>query len=111
MNHERLDCYRKLVELAPKLQKITSCLPTGHYYLADQLKRALASSILNLAEGNAKFGPKERRRFFLTSRASLAEVSAIIDILQVFNLISSMLAIEYKKEVIQIYAMISNLKS
>lgn len=109
MNHEKLNCYRGLIELAPKLQSIVNKLPTGYAYLADQLKRALSSSILNLAEGNAKYSKKERRRFFLTSRASLAEIASILDVLKVFNLISSANTSEYKNELRKCYAMISNL--
>ncbi|MBI2092577.1 MAG: four helix bundle protein, partial [Deltaproteobacteria bacterium] len=60
--------------------------PRGLGYLADQLKRAMASVVLNLAEGNARRSQTERRRFFEVSRASLAEVSACIDLMQAFGL-------------------------
>lgn len=109
MNHEKLFCYQGLINLAPKLQKVISQLPIGYSYLADQFKRAYASGILNLAEGNAKYSPKERRRFFLASRGSLAEVPAILDILKVFDLLSEQKANEYKSELGKYYAMISNL--
>ncbi|MBI2341845.1 MAG: four helix bundle protein, partial [Deltaproteobacteria bacterium] len=39
-----------------------------------------------LAEGNARRSQVERRRFFEVSRASLAEVSACIDLMQAFGL-------------------------
>ena len=74
--------------------------------MADQLKRALASSILNLAEGNAKYSPKERRRFFLASRGSIA---AIVDVLAIFDLVSGQKTLEYKSDLGKYYAMISNL--
>ena len=109
MFHEKLHCYQGLIGLAPKLQKIVMQLPTGYSYLGDQLKRALASSILNLAEGNAKYSPKERRRFFLASRGSIAEIAAILDVLEVFNLISGQSNLDYKAELGKYYAMISNL--
>ena len=109
MFHEKLICYQGLVGIAPKLHKLAVSLPTGYNYLADQLKRALASAILNLAEGNAKFTPKERRRFFITSRGSIAEVAAILDVFEVYNLISEKISLEYKKELGKYFAMISNL--
>ena len=109
MNHEKLHCYRGLIEIAPELQKVAKRLPTGHYYLSDQLKRALTSSILNLAEGNAKYSKKERRRFFLTSRASLSEIAAIIDVLVIFNLLSEDKGKNFKNRLRKYYAMISNL--
>ncbi|MBI2342367.1 MAG: four helix bundle protein [Deltaproteobacteria bacterium] len=46
----------------------------------------MASVVLNLAEGNARRSPTERRRFFEVSRASLAEVAACIDLMQAFGL-------------------------
>ena len=109
MQHEKLHCYQGLIEIAPKLQRIVTHLPTGYHYLADQLKRALSSSILNLAEGNAKYSPKERRRFFLASRGSVAELAAILDVLAIFDLVSKQKTLEYKSDLGKYYAMISNL--
>lgn len=109
MNHERLHCYQGLIEIAPQLQKIAKRLPYGYGYLSDQLKRALSSSILNLAEGNAKYGDKDRRRFFTTSKGSISEIAAILDVLVVFNLLSSVKANENKNKLRKYYAMISNL--
>ena len=109
MQHEKLHCYQGLIEIAPKLQRIVAHLPTGYHYLADQLKRALASAILNLTEGNAKYSPKERRRFFLASRGSIAEMAAVLDILVIFDLVSEQRAREHKSDLGKYYAMISNL--
>lgn len=49
----------------------------------------MASVILNLAEGNARKSATERRRFFDISRASAIEVSACVDLMHVFRLIST----------------------
>jgi len=109
MNHEKLYCYQGLLEIAPHLMKTLKKLPLGYSYLAAQLKRALSSSILNLAEGNAKISQKERRRFFLTSRASIAEICAVLDIFVIFNFLSLSEACKYKLKLGKLYAMISNL--
>ena len=50
------------------------------------MKRAIASIVLNTAEGNSRKSTIERRRFFEVARASSAEVSACIDLMQVFRL-------------------------
>ena len=64
MFHERLECYGLSVQLAEGLSKDVAAWPRGFGYLADQLRRAMASVVLNIAEGNAKAGQMERRRFF-----------------------------------------------
>ena len=51
-------------------------------YVKDQLMRAASSVALNLREGSAKPGPKDRRRFYLIAFASLREVQAITDLEQ-----------------------------
>lgn len=52
---------------------------------------AMASSVLTLAEGNAKrrSSRAERRRFFEMSLGSLAEVGACLDLAHAFGLIGS----------------------
>lgn len=88
MLHEKLECYRRAVSLAEELSKKVATWPKGYGYLTDQLRRAMASVVLNLAEGNARKTQNERRRFFEISRASVAEVGACIDLAFAFGLIA-----------------------
>ena len=62
-------------------------LPRGYGYLADQLRRASTSIILNFAEGNGKKGFKERQRFFRIAKGSLYEVAAVYDVALSFGFI------------------------
>ncbi len=110
MNHERLKGYELLLDFAKKLPDMLKRLPRGNAYLEDQIKRALSSAILNLAEGNGRYGIKERNRFFDISLASIAEVASVIDIFVVYGYISKITGIESKNHLRRAYSMIRKLK-
>ncbi len=110
MLHERLDCYRESIKLAKELGGISGGWPRGYGYLVDQLRRAMASVVLNLAEGNARMGKGERKRFFQISRASLAEVAACIDLAAAFSLIPARAVMENKELIDRISRMLYRLK-
>lgn len=78
-NHQRLKCYQLALEVAKRMPNLVAHWPSGSGYLQDQLKRAICSVLLNIAEGNGRISPKDRRRFFDIARASAAESSAAIE--------------------------------
>jgi len=84
--------------------------PRGYYYLSDQLKRALSSIVLNIAEGNARRSSLERKRFFDISMASSSEVSSIIEIATAYNLIDQSRSIYYQDLLLQIYKILYKLR-
>lgn len=106
MLHEKLECYKRSVSLAEELCKEGAKWPRGLGYLFDQLKRAMASTVLNLAEGNARRSQTERRRFFEVSRASLAEVSACVDLIKAFGLINNNKTQMFKSSICEISKML-----
>jgi len=110
MNHQRLKCYAKLLDLAKRVPQLVVQVPRGEGYLIDQFKRALSSAILNLAEGNGRSSARERRRFFDISLASIAEVSSVIDLMQAYGYLRSRAGSEWQNELRISYAMIMNLK-
>jgi len=57
-------------------------------YVIDQLGRASFSVPLNIAEGSGKFSKRDRKNYFTTSRASLFECVAVLDILNDYDKIS-----------------------
>lgn len=90
MNHEKLKCYKELVSIAEEVARRVTRWPKGNSDLIDQLRRAMTSSVLNLAEGNGKRASRaERRRFFEISLGSIAEVAAALDLAHVFGLIDT----------------------
>ena len=106
MLHEKLECYKRSVNLAEALSKDGAKWPRGYGYLTDQIRRAMASVILNLAEGNSRLSQTERRRFFEISRASLAEVSACVDLMRAFGLTNIATAETFKATLCDISKMI-----
>jgi len=109
MNHEKLRCYGQLVGITERLSKLIDHWPRGYGYLADQLRRAMTSSILNLAEGNGKHSKPERRRFFEISLGSIAEVSACLDLCFSFSLLKPLEIREFKETLNHSYWQIKKL--
>jgi four helix bundle protein len=79
-DHERLEVYREAIAFNAWLSGILeSTLQTGD--VRDQLDRASTSIALNIAEGNGKYAPKDRCRFFDIAHGSALECAAGLDVL------------------------------
>ena len=77
--HERLDVYRVAVEFLVVAEEVSASLPKGRAYLADQLRRASLSILLNVAEGAGEFAAADKARFYRMARRSGTESAAILD--------------------------------
>lgn len=110
MNHHKLKCVGRLMDVAKRVPAIVRNIPRGEAYMIDQFKRALTSAILNLCEGNGRTSPRERNRFFDISLASISESIACIDIFEAFGLISESESSEICSNLKIAYVMIRNLK-
>ena len=84
--HDRLDAYRVAVELLAVADQVAGRLPRGRSYLADQLRRAAASILLNLAEGAGEFAAADKARFYRMARRSATECASILDACRVLAL-------------------------
>src|SRR5213594_936430 len=74
-DHERLDVYQEAIAFcgwAGDLPKEVAAKAAAK----DQLDRASTSIPLNIAEGNGKFSPNDRARFFEIARGSALESAA-----------------------------------
>jgi len=106
MLHEKLKCYQVAAKLAEELSKEGARWPRGLGYLYDQLRRAIASVVLNIAEGNARRSTAERRRFFEIARASAVEVSACVDLASSFGIMKPLAASAVKSRLTEISKML-----
>ena len=79
MPYERLEAYRAAHELAKGVYRLTRGFPVDERFgLVAQLRRASVSVAVNIAEGSAKRGSREFRRFLDISLGSLSEVACLL---------------------------------
>jgi four helix bundle protein len=76
---ERFDCYRVALEFQ---QLVPRLFPRkGYASLRDQLDRASASILLNLAEGCGRTSRADKAQFYTIARGSAMESAAVLDVL------------------------------
>lgn len=79
-DHEKLEVYREAIAFVAWLSALLeSTVRVGD--VKDQLDRASTSIPLNIAEGNGKYSPKDRCRFFDIAHGSALECAAGLDTL------------------------------
>jgi four helix bundle protein len=79
-DHEKLEVYREAIAFIAWLSGLLEgAVRIGD--VKDQLDRASTSIPLNIAEGNGKYAPKDRCRFFDIAHGSALECAAGLDVL------------------------------
>jgi four helix bundle protein len=79
-DHEKLEVYREAIAFIAWLSGLLEgTVRTGD--VKDQLDRASTSIPLNIAEGNGKYSPKDRCRFFDIAHGAALECAAGLDVL------------------------------
>lgn len=77
--HRDLDIWKLAGQLIDATYAVAASLPSQERYeTAPQLRRAAWSVQNNIAEGNARRGTRELRRFLDISLASLAEIDSMV---------------------------------
>ena len=111
---QKLDVYKKSKTFHLECKKIILNSNLDRY-VKDQFGRASFSIILNIAEGSAKISKPDRMNYFATSRGSVFECVAILDILSEQGIIDE---VELEKLMLKadelsriLFAMIKNLSS
>ncbi|MDD4939106.1 MAG: four helix bundle protein [Candidatus Omnitrophica bacterium] len=78
---EKLEVYKKALNLAEKVYKITADFPERERYgLQGQLRRAAVSISSNIAEGSGRYNKKDFAQFLRIARGSLYECIPLIEI-------------------------------
>lgn len=79
-DHEKLTVYHRSLEfiewVIPSLESLPKSLAAKN-----QLDRASTSVVLNIAEGNGKFGESDRFKYFDITSGSAVECAACLDVL------------------------------
>ena len=74
-DHEKLEVYREAISFVAWISELVEpMVRIGE--VRDQLDRASSSIPLNIAEGNGKYTPKDRCRFFDIARGSALDRAA-----------------------------------
>jgi four helix bundle protein len=90
MPYEKYNAWRVSHELALEVYRLTEQWPQRHIYgLTAQTRRAALSVPTNIAEGAAKLGPREFRRYLDISLGSLSELSYLLRFSRDRNLIDA----------------------
>ena len=84
-DHEKLDAFRVARQALAEGEKIARALPRGYGSLKDQLRRALLSAYLGVAEAANRTG-KDRQARFRCARAEAAEAAAALDAVRILEL-------------------------
>ena|ERR1043166_391821 len=79
-DHEKLTVYRQSLAFITWSEELQQRIPKT-LAVSNQLDRASTSIPLNIAEGNGKFTPADRCRYFDNARGSALECAACLDVL------------------------------
>ena len=80
MGFEKLLVFQLTLEFRKLCMDV--CPKRGHGDLRDQLDRASASAVLNLAEGAGRFHPRDKARFYDIARGSTTESVAVLAVVE-----------------------------
>jgi four helix bundle protein len=82
-SYQDLIAWRKAMDLVTEVYQLTREFPREERYgLTNQLRRAAVSVPSNIAEGQARYSPKEFRLFLSHARGSLVEIETQLMIAQ-----------------------------
>jgi four helix bundle protein len=106
--HDRLDVYRAACDALVLGDPLCRRLPRGYAALADQLRRALLSSQLNIAEAASRSGADRVARF-RTARGECSEAAAAAEAVGLLRLRPTEEITTLRAVLGRVYAMLTRL--
>jgi len=86
-DHEKMQAYQSSLQFVRWSEAFLDKLPRSAAVYS-QLDRARTSIPLNIAEGNAKFTPADKCKFFDTAHGSAVECAACLDVLFIKDILT-----------------------
>jgi four helix bundle protein len=106
---EKLDVYQRALSFADQASALTVRFPRQFWYLADQFNRASLSIALNVAEGNGRGTPLDKRRFLLIARGSAFECVPLVDMCSRKGLLPQATGLELRGILVDLSKMLSRM--
>ena len=107
-DHEKLRVYQASIEFLVWLQTILERIPKRHA-VYNQLDKASTSIPLNIAEGNGKFTPRDRCKYFDIARGSAFECAAALDVVVAKDILKENEIIPGKEILLNVISMLVGL--
>ena len=85
--YPKLLVYQLAMEFAVRAHQLSFLLPKHYYHVADQLRRAALSVVLNIAEGSSSYSQPIRLQRYGTANGSAAECAAIFEFITRMDLL------------------------
>ena len=96
---ERFPVYKKALILIRKINCLCLNAKQSQFnFLKDQIRRASASIVLNIAEGSGKWTKKDKMNFYRIAQASGCECIAALDLFWAHQLADERLIFDLKNE-------------
>ncbi len=84
-----LHVYRIAKQFAIEALDIAERMPRGRAKLADQLRRAAESTLLNIGEGAARRSPRDKAHRYVIAQAECTECAVALELIEIRRLASA----------------------
>lgn len=112
LNHKKLDVYQAVRELAKMVYVLSNKMPADEkFIMVQQVRRAVLSVKLNLAEGSSRKSEVERKRFYEIALGSIVELDAAFETAVDLDYFALDMLDDFGKQLNKCFAMLTKLKN